>query len=215
MWWQEANTLEAISNYAMLVPTEKPHIEAVIEAVYNATRNDTMARCDQGVNLTFSGFFDDEAWWGLGWLRAHTLTNQERYLMRAHAVFADLVNRSWNEESCGGGCCWQARGIDGDASDFAHCYKNAITNELFISLGAQLSATYAHRREQTSAAWAQRWAQKGLSWFVASGMINSSSFVNDGLDTFPSHPSVCLNNRRTAYTYNQGVLLSVSGRRAA
>ena len=211
MWWQEANTIEAVSNLAMITPADKPRVEAVLEAVYNATTNNTVARCNQGVNLTFSGYFDDEAWWGLGWLRAHTLTQQERYLLRAQAIFDDLVNRSWSEHSCGGGCCWQARGIDGNTEDMAHCYKNAITNELFISLGAQLSATYKGRGEPSSSAWAHGWAQKGLRWFVASGMINSSSLVNDGLDTFPSHPGICLNNRRTAYTYNQGVILSALG----
>ena len=64
MWWQEANTLEAVCNYAMLVPVAKPRVAAVIGAVYDATANDTVAHCDKGVNLTFSGFFDDEAWWG-------------------------------------------------------------------------------------------------------------------------------------------------------
>ena len=42
-------------------------------------------------------------------------------------------------------------------------------------------------------------------------MLNTSALVNDGLDTFGSHPHVCLNNRRPAYTYNQGVWLSAVG----
>ena len=42
-------------------------------------------------------------------------------------------------------------------------------------------------------------------------MINGSFLVNDGLDTFTNHESVCLNNRHTAYTYNQGVILSGFG----
>ena len=109
LWWQEANTLEAACNYAMVVPAAKPRVAAVIDAVYNATANDTVGRCDRGVHLTFSGFFDDEAWWGIAWLRAHTLMHQERYLLRAQAVFEDLVNRSWSEQSCGGGCCWRER----------------------------------------------------------------------------------------------------------
>ena len=62
MWWQEANTVEAASNYALLVPAAKPQVEAVLDAVFNATMNDTVAQCDGGVNLTFSGYFDDEAW---------------------------------------------------------------------------------------------------------------------------------------------------------
>ena len=43
------------------------------------------------------------------------------------------------------------------------------------------------------------------------GMINGTHLVNDGLDTFDHHEEICLNNRRPAYTYNQGVLLSGIG----
>lgn len=42
-------------------------------------------------------------------------------------------------------------------------------------------------------------------------MINDTYLVNDGLDTFNNHEEFCLNNRRPAYTYNQGVILSGIG----
>ena len=139
------------------------------------------------------------------------MTRQPRYLQRAQSIFEDLVNRSWSEQSCGGGCCWQARGTNGDVNDMTHCYKNAITSELFFSLSAQLMATYRTQGDDSRAMWAMAWAEKALRWFARSGMLNSSSLVNDGLDTFAQHPNICLNNRRTAYTYNQGVLLSGLG----
>ena len=46
-----------------------------------------------------------------------------------------------------------------------------------------------------------QWAQKELSWFNASGLINSSNLINDGLTT------TCQNNGQTTWTYNQGVIL--------
>jgi predicted alpha-1,6-mannanase (GH76 family) len=45
------------------------------------------------------------------------------------------------------------------------------------------------------------WAQREWKWFAASGMINSENLVNDGLD------ATCHNNHRTAWTYNQGVII--------
>merc|ERR1712224_686654 len=44
-------------------------------------------------------------------------------------------------------------------------------------------------------------AKRIWQWFRASGMINSYSLVNDGLD------SQCFNNGQTTWTYNQGVIL--------
>ena len=46
-----------------------------------------------------------------------------------------------------------------------------------------------------------QWAQKELSWFKGSGLINSSNLINDGLTTS------CQNNGQTTWTYNQGVIL--------
>ena len=226
MWWQSANTVEAISNLAMLQQSTGPVVAKVLERVFLATSNDTVARCDKGVALTFSGYFDDELWWGLAWLRAHHLTKDARYLNRSRAIFDDIATRSWSEASCGGGTCWQA---SRDPADMRGCYKNAITNELFLSHAAQLASLYhsrcsaaaaSHRRiidrsEPTydceNAEWAVEWAERALSWFRGSGMINASSLINDGLDTFPNHEAHCLNNRQPAFTYNQGVLLSALG----
>ena len=214
MWWQAANTVEAIANHALQTPSVKPRVELILGAVFAATANSTIARCDAGVDLTFSGYFDDELWWGHAWLRAHKLTAEPRYLNRACAIFDDIVNRSWSDASCGGGCCWQA---PHDADHMSGCYKNAITNELFLSLGAQLSNLYQQRCDAgTKAACdaAKRyhsWSLKELQWFLNSGMINASNLINDGLDTFGSHPKICADNGHTAYSYNQGVLLSGLG----
>jgi hypothetical protein len=98
--------------------------------------------------------------------------------------------------------------------------QNAITNELFLTHAAQLALRYKQQGQQrrggegsrqTAATQTVRmadWAHKELSFILASGMINGSFLVNDGLDTFAAHPTVCLNNGHTAYSYNQGVILS-------
>ena len=242
MWWQSANTVEALCNLALAVPSMTAPVVASVEAVFDATTNPTIGWCDMGVALTFSGYFDDEAWWGLAWLRAHTLTGEDKYLLRSRAIFDDLVQRSWSDASCGGGCCWQASRDPGrtrgccdrrrtpvdppvlspptrfpmipalpsalslgaqpplvraaSTSD-----KNAVTNELFFSHAAQLATRYRARCIAAKARGANAsavfecaaeidttiWAHRGLQWFLASGMINGSSLVNDGVDTFPGH----------------------------
>jgi len=45
------------------------------------------------------------------------------------------------------------------------------------------------------------WTKKEWAWFESTGMINSNSMVNDGLN------SNCRNNGETTWTYNQGVIL--------
>ena len=82
--------------------------------------NSTVGRCNIGVDRTFSGYFDDEEWWGLAWLKAYDLTQNATYLRRSQAVFDDLATRSWSDTSCGGGVCWQA---SKDPKDMFNCYK--------------------------------------------------------------------------------------------
>jgi predicted alpha-1,6-mannanase (GH76 family) len=73
-------------------------------------------------------------------------------------------------------------------------YKNAITNELFLSLSTLL---YINSNNNTYL----EWAQKEWLWFQHSGMINDKNLINDGLD------DNCKNNGGTTWTYNQGVIL--------
>jgi predicted alpha-1,6-mannanase (GH76 family) len=76
-------------------------------------------------------------------------------------------------------------------------YKNAVTNALYIRLTAAL-----HNRIPGDTAWLSR-SRTAWSWFLNSGMINSSGLVNDGLTTDGS----CRNNGGGTFTYNQGVIL--------
>jgi predicted alpha-1,6-mannanase (GH76 family) len=75
-----------------------------------------------------------------------------------------------------------------------NAYQNSVTNELFLELSARL---YLETHQATYL----QWAQKELAWFNASGLINSSNLINDGLTT------TCQNNGQTTWTYNQGVIL--------
>ena len=111
-------------------------ITELLPVVFAATSNATRGRCDKGVDLTFSGYIDDELWWGIAWLRAFQLTANRSYLGRSVEIFDDATDRAWLNESCGGGVCWQ---LSKDENDMHKCYKNAITNELFLALAGGLA----------------------------------------------------------------------------
>ena len=101
---------------------------------------------------------------GPAWVNAYDLTGDARYLDEAVTI-ANYVQRFWDPSTCGGGVWW----------DRERTYKNAVTNGLYIRLTAAL-----HNRMPGDTAWLNR-AQTGWNWFAASGMINASGLVNDGL----------------------------------
>jgi predicted alpha-1,6-mannanase (GH76 family) len=129
-------------------------------------------------------FFDDNGWWGLAWTRAYDLTGEVRYLDAARRIFDNMIT-GW-DDACGGGLWWNED----------RKYKNAITNELFLSLAARL-----HQRSPGSDGPYLDWALRAWDWFSASGLIGPEGLVNDGLT------ADCRNNGRPTYTYNQGVIL--------
>ena len=92
-------------------------------------------------------FFDDNGWWGLAWVAAYDLTGDSRYLDAARTIFARNL-AGW-DGVCGGGLWWNTK----------RTYKNAITNELFIALAAQLHQRTPGDREYLS--WALR---AGTGW---------------------------------------------------
>jgi len=120
--------------------------------------------------------YDDEAW-----LDAYSATNETKYLDLAKSIFKNMAE-AW-DDTCGGGIWW----------DRKRTYKNAITNELFLSIAGKL---YMYTNDQTYL----NYAVEEWKWFSASGMINSQNLINDGL-------SNCTNNHGTTWTYNQGVIL--------
>jgi len=191
--------------------------------------------------------FDDMLWVVLGWLEAIKLvtahsdlhyTSTEETEQRnvwyakqfipsfAHRVriFYELASRGWDKSLCGGGMIW---------SPYLAPYKNAITNQLYISASVNMylyfpgddnsSPFLANERNlpngQPPPAEANdpkylEAAIEAYKWLAASNMTNSRGLYVDGfhIHGWRGNGSIgsgqCDVRDEKVYTYNQGVILS-------
>jgi predicted alpha-1,6-mannanase (GH76 family) len=173
-WWNSANALETMIDYSARTGTREYLTDISISFdVHQA-------------GSFLNRYYDDEGWWALTWIKAYDLTHESRYLAVAKTIFADMKD-GW-DDTHGGGIWWSKD----------RKYKNAIANELFLTLAARL-----HQRTPGDKGVGSYldWATKEWSWFQTSGMINDDGLVNDGLNRQGK------NNGGTTWTYNQGVIL--------
>ncbi len=175
-WWNSANALETIVDYSSATRNQ---------AAYQGIIANTFDKQKQSKFLS-PWFHDDDGWWALTWIKAYDLTGEPQYLEMAKFIFEDM-KQGW-DSTCDGGIWWLKN----------RSYKNAIANELFLTVAARL-----HLRTPGDAGAGSYldWAEKEWNWFQQKGLTNSSNLVNDGLD------ENCHNNGQTTWTYNQGVIL--------
>ena len=173
-WWNSANALTALIDYS----------RAAHSSQYRTAITQTYAANIHGGFI--NDYYDDEGWWALAWIDAYDLTGQQRYLQTAQRIFADMTD-GW-DDTCGGGIWWSKK----------RAYKNAIANELFLSVAAHLSNRGPTEKGRAEFAF---WANRERSWFRDSGMIEKNHLISDGLT------STCKDNHKTKWTYNQGVIL--------
>jgi predicted alpha-1,6-mannanase (GH76 family) len=170
-WWQGAVAVSTVEAYQQA--TGDTEYSYAITNAFNDNKSGNFE----------SGAIDDTGWWGNAWLTAYQMTGDSQYLQMAETI-ANYIYQYW-DGTCGGGVWWNS----------SKTYKNAITNELFLELTAGLHNAIPGDTMYLG------WANAEWSWFSASGMINGSHLVNDGLT------SSCTNNGETTWTYNQGVIL--------
>jgi len=175
-WWNSANAITTLADYSKI--TKSHEFESVFP--------NTLAAAQKTAPGFINRFYDDEGWWALAWIDVYDITRGTQYLTMAKSIFADMVS-GW-DDTCSGGIWWSKD----------RKYKNAIANELFLSVAAHLAARANNRSERKQYL---AWAAREWQWFSDSGMINSDHLVNDGLD------AKCSNNRQTTWTYNQGVII--------
>jgi predicted alpha-1,6-mannanase (GH76 family) len=184
-WWNSAVALTTVEDYAQR--TGDKRYDWIIDHTYTVDKAPFPAgtlSSDQIDGDFISRAIDDTEWWALAWIQAYDITHQKKYLNEA-IIIANYDNGFWDPSSCGGGIWWNRE----------RTYKNAITNGLYLRLVAAL-----HNRIPGDTAWLAR-TREVSSWYLHSGMINSSGLVNDGLT------DTCQNNGGTVWTYNQGLAI--------
>lgn len=161
-----------------------------------------------------ASFFQEQGWYGNQWTAA--------FAHRAR-IFWHLAERGWDTRLCGGGMNWNPS---------LSPYKNAITNELWISASVAMyldfpgdsnSSPFGVYPDEGSGAPAPaanyppkdrkylRAAVNGYSWLVDSQMMNSQGLYADGfhISGYPQkNRTKCDSRDEMVYTYNQGVVLS-------
>ena len=174
-WWNTANAITVLADYSRITGSRK----------YESVFLNTLSAAQKTYPGFINQFYDDEGWWALAWIDVYGVTLDQRYLAVAKSIFADMTG-AW-DRTCSGGIWWSKD----------RKYKNAIANELFLAVAAQLATRTADQLERAGYL---VWAEKEWHWFSQSGMINASHLVNAGLN------DSCANNRQTTWSYNQGVI---------
>jgi predicted alpha-1,6-mannanase (GH76 family) len=183
-YWNSAVATNAIIDYMSSSGHRNITLEAMVADTYTVLQ---VPIPKVGVPGFISDYYDDMGWWGLTWSNAYEASGQARFLQTAIGIFDDMTG-GW-DSVCGGGLWWTKK----------RTYKNAIPNELFLSLAARL---WRITGNQTFG----DWALKEWAWFRTSGMVNGQNLINDGLD-IGNDNKTCVNNNATVWSYNQGTLL--------
>ena len=180
-WWNSANALTAVIRYS----------QSTGDRSYLGVVENTFTKAQRGfirVQRRKPGFINDylrrQPVVGAG-LGGRLRPDRGRAVpARRRRPSSRTASTGW-DDTCGGGLWWNEK----------RDYKNAITNELFLTLAALLAARVPGKQEYRD------WALRAWEWLRASGLIGPSGLVNDGLT------AACVNNGGTTWTYNQGVIL--------
>ncbi|MCJ1389034.1 hypothetical protein MMC18_001887 [Xylographa bjoerkii] len=194
--------------------------------------------------------FDDMLWVVLGWMESIKFINLHSSLHYDYSkgtntsslwyakqfipafahrarVFYDLASKGWDTSLCGGGMIW---------SPYLTPYKNAITNQLYISASVSMylyfpgdynswpfiSMSKDSRDGKLPPATPRdpkylEAAVEGYKWLVSSNMTNNKGLYVDGFHIKGWHggggngsigSGRCDVRDEQVYTYNQGVILS-------
>ncbi len=179
-WWNSANAITMLANYSLATDT-KAYMPFFANTLTAAQKT------GPGFPGFLNKYYDDEGWWALAWIGVYDLSKDPKYLTMAESIFDDMA-AGW-DDTCNGGIWWSKD----------KTYKNAIANELFLSVAAHLATRIADPAKRATYL---AWAKKEWKWFDQTGMINDQHLVNDGLIL-----KTCKNNQRKTWSYNQGVIL--------
>lgn len=116
--------------------------------------------------------------------------DQPQWLALAQAVYNTQADPARHDDTCNGGMRWQI-----PPWNTGYDYKNAISNGIFINLGARL-AVYTGNSTYTS------WVEKTWSWVNSIGIMDSHYNIYDGV-----HIENCSAITPIQFSYNTAIYL--------
>lgn len=230
----DRSLLEALERYDGRVPGTKTTAASISSDIRKYYSEVEAYYVGEDTNQIFDAAYDDAQWVVLEWLEAIKFVNEfdayatsdygqqdiARFAHRAH-IFYNIVQDQFDTSLCGGGLTWNPA---------LATYKNAITNELFLSSSIAMylyfpgdnntdpypSPTYLNSTNTTLPALQPASARSPLflqnaideySWFKTHNFTNAQGLVVDGFH-LSANQTTCDQRNEMVYTYNQGVLLS-------
>jgi predicted alpha-1,6-mannanase (GH76 family) len=208
-WWNSANCLTVLVDWALVAGSaaDSLNVPGIIANTFNnaqqvvVTAHKTLSATGlptssyqlqttdkRGFSEFLNDYYDDEGWWALALIRSWDVTREQAYLDMAERIFKDM--QGGTDDICGGGIWWSKE----------RAYKNAIANELYLSVAASLANRIPDKKAYYTQIAKDEWA-----WFRNSGMINGDNLINDGLRI--NDDGNCVNNGMQTWSYNQGVVL--------
>jgi hypothetical protein len=94
-WWNSANVITTLADFSEHFPNQ-------IAGITNQVFPTTLAKAPGAYGFTgfLNGFYDDELWWALAWIKVYDVTGQTQYLTTAAAIFEDAKS-SFGTSNCG------------------------------------------------------------------------------------------------------------------
>ncbi|USW56650.1 Putative glycoside hydrolase, family 76, six-hairpin glycosidase superfamily [Septoria linicola] len=221
--------LEALNSSSLNVSA--PQLESDIRKYYSQIQ---AYYSNEDTIQIFGQAYDDAQWVVLEWLEVIRFIAQYQaysgsglgtddiadYAHRAH-IFYNIVQDKFDASLCGGGLTWNPA---------LETYKNAITNELFVSSSIMMyfffpgdnnTDPYPHpdyfsQTNKTLPALNPLAAHDPLflenakqewAWFKTHNFTNAQGLIVDGFHISPNQTS-CDDRNEMVYTYNQGVMLT-------
>ncbi|KAK0286772.1 hypothetical protein LTR35_004241 [Friedmanniomyces endolithicus] len=175
MWWQSANILTTMADLASINPDFNNTANFVFKNVFTA------ALATNG-GTWLNGYYDDEGWWAMAFIKVYDVTGSTAYLSAAEEIFEDLRTGL------------NATVLPVAGNDPAHV--NSINNELFIDVAASLGNRVQQKRD-----YYRRYAEHQANWFLNAGLLTKNNTFHDGLHlaTYTAEGPI--------FSYNQGVIL--------
>ena len=93
-WWNSANVVTMLADFQDYFPSQGSPITSQVFPT-------TFARAPTTFAGFLNGYYDDELWWTLAWIKVFDVTGNVTYLNTAAKIFEDAKS-AWGTSPCGG-----------------------------------------------------------------------------------------------------------------